>query len=235
MTTLSVVIPCYNAGAYLSEALVSALEQVPSPDEVLVVDDGSTDGSLGVAERFGDRVRCVRQEQQGAAVARNHGLSLARGDVIAFLDADDLWPAGSLAARLAVLDTHPDVDIAAGLVKQFISPELPDDVRRTLVCSDEVSRGRLVGSMLIRRRAFDRIGGFDPSFKMAEAVDWVARADLAGLTSRIIDEVVLLRRVHTTNTTTRLKADNRDYVRMLKASIDRRRAAERGEAVSEQG
>lgn len=235
MTTLSVVMPCYNGAAYLAEALVSALQQAPAPDEILVVDDGSTDGSAGIAEGFIAGVRCVRQEHQGVAVARNHGLSLARGDFIAFLDADDLWPAGSLAARRAVLDTHPEVDIAAGLVRQFISPELPDEIRRTLTCPDETSRGRLVGSMLIRRHVFERIGDFNPSFQIGEAIDWVARADLAGLTSQTLDEVVLLRRIHTSNTTTRLRNEKGDYLRVLKASLDRRRAAERGEAVPESG
>lgn len=229
---VSVIVPCYNAARYLAESLTSALEQVPAPGQIIVVDDGSTDDSASIADRFGSLVRCVRQEQQGAAVARNHGVAQSTGDVIAFLDADDLWPTGSLAVRLALLQEHPDLDMASGLVKQFLSPELPDEVRRTLVCPEETSRGRLAGSMLVRRRAFDHVGGFDPAFKVGEAIDWVARADHAGLTNEVAEQVVLLRRIHSTNTTSRLKAEKSEYLRVLKASLDRRRAAERGGATT---
>ena len=126
---ISVLVPCYNAARYLAEALASVLEQQPSPDEVIVIDDGSTDGSTTIAESFGPPVRCVRQEQTGAAAARNHGVSLASGELVAFLDADDIWPHGSLATRLALLDGDRELDMASGLVKQFISPELPDEIR----------------------------------------------------------------------------------------------------------
>ena len=232
---VSVVVPCYNAARYLAEALTSVLGQRPSPEEVIVIDDGSTDDSVAIAERFGPSVRCVRQEQSGAAVARNHGVSLASGELMAFLDADDLWPEDSLASRLALLDGDHTLDMASGLVKQFISPELPDEIRRTLVCPETTSRGRVAGSMLIRRHAFDKVGEFNPAFRIGEAVDWVARADAAGLRNGVADKVVLLRRVHTTNTTTRLRDAKSDYLRVLKASIDRRRAAESGESKTGNG
>ena len=238
MTTsprVSVIVPCYNAARYLAEALNSVLGQQPSPDEVIVIDDGSTDGSTAIAERFGPPVRCVHQEQAGAATARNHGVSLASGELIAFLDADDVWPLGSLATRLALLDGDRGLDMASGLVKQFISPELPDEIRRTLVCPDTTSRARVAGSMLIRRHAFDKVGEFNPTFRIGEAVDWVARADAAGLANAVANEIVLLRRVHTTNTTTRLRDAKSDYLRVLKASIDRRRAAESGESTTGSG
>ena len=232
---VSVIVPCYNAERYLAEALTSVLEQRPSPEEIIVIDDGSTDGSAAIAERFAPRVRCVRQEQAGAATARNHGVSLASGELLAFLDADDLWPEGSLASRLTLLDGDRTLDMASGLVKQFISPELPDEIRRTLVCPEATSRGRVAGSMLIRRHAFDKVGEFNPAFRIGEAVDWVARADGAGLVNAVAGEVVLLRRVHTTNTTTRLRDAKSDYLRVLKASIDRRRAAESGESKTGRG
>lgn len=224
---VSVVIPCYNAAPYLAEALRSVLSQVPTPHEVIVVDDGSTDGSGDIARGFGDPVRVVRQEQQGASAARNHGVLLSSGDVLAFLDADDVWPPGSLAVRLAPLEHQPELESVSGLVSQFISPELPEEARRKLVSPEGTSRGRVAGSMLIRRPAFDRVGWFDPSFRIGEAIDWVARADMAGVTNRVVETVVLHRRLHTTNTTSRLKDERAEYLRVLKASLDRRRAAVR--------
>jgi glycosyltransferase involved in cell wall biosynthesis len=232
---VSVIVPCYNAAPYVAEALSSALGQDRVPDEVIVIDDGSPDGSAAIAASFGPRVRCVRQEQRGISEARNNGLAHATGDVIAFLDADDLWPARSLSARLALLAGRPSLDCASGLTRQFISPELPDEIRRSLTCPEDTSRARVAGAMLVRRRVFDRVGVFNPAFRIGETLDWVARADAAGVTNEIVDEVVLLRRVHGSNTTARLKNEKAEYLRVLKASLDRRRSAAPGQAAPTEG
>jgi glycosyltransferase involved in cell wall biosynthesis len=96
--TVSVVVPCFNGEAYLAAALGSALEQTHAPLEILVIDDGSTDGSARLARSFGSSVRVICQENQGESVARNRGFELAEGDWVAFLDADDLWHPEKLAA-----------------------------------------------------------------------------------------------------------------------------------------
>jgi glycosyltransferase involved in cell wall biosynthesis len=97
---VSVVIPCYNSEAYLRETIDSAVNQTHPPREVIVVDDGSTDGSASVAEAYGDPVRVIRQENQRQAAARNRGIEEARGDFVAFLDADDLWHPEKLERQL---------------------------------------------------------------------------------------------------------------------------------------
>jgi len=104
---ISVVIPAHNAAAYLSESLDSVLAQTLPAAEILVVDDGSTDGTADVASRFGRAVRVVRQPQSGVSVARNIGLDRAAGDLIAFLDADDRWEPGKLATQVAAIDEQP--------------------------------------------------------------------------------------------------------------------------------
>src|SRR6266498_887244 len=111
---ISVLLPCYNAAPYLAEALDSVLVQDVPVREIIVVDDGSSDDSAAVAERFGPPVRCDRQPHQGISATRNRALSLARGEVIAFLDADDLWPPGSLASRLETLVADGSVDCVGG-------------------------------------------------------------------------------------------------------------------------
>jgi glycosyltransferase involved in cell wall biosynthesis len=98
----SVVIPCYNAAPFLRETLDSVLAQTCAPLEVLVVDDGSTDESAAIAESYGPPVRVIRQANQGESVARNRGIDEARGDWIAFLDADDVWKPEKLEKQLAV-------------------------------------------------------------------------------------------------------------------------------------
>jgi glycosyltransferase involved in cell wall biosynthesis len=222
---ISVVVPCYNAARYVADALASISDQPTLPAEVIVIDDGSTDDSHAVVERFAPLVWCIRQDNRGISDARNRGISLASGDAIAFLDADDVWTPGSLSARANILSADPSVECVAGMVEQFISPELPDELRRTLVCAPGASAARVAGTMLVRRHVFDRVGLFDASFQVGETLDWVARADAAGVVTRTIDTVVLRRRVHDANTTARNARIKSDYLRVLKASLDRRRAS----------
>lgn len=109
MSSVSVVIPCYNAEAFIGETIESVLRQTRAVDEVIVVDDGSRDSSAEIAESFGDPVRVVRQENRGECGARNRGVKEARGEIIAFLDADDLWHPEKIERQLAYFDEHPGV------------------------------------------------------------------------------------------------------------------------------
>jgi glycosyltransferase involved in cell wall biosynthesis len=101
---ISVVIPCYNAAGFLPETLASVLRQTYPPYEVLVVDDGSSDDSASAGASFGPPVRVIRQANQGESVARNRGIDEARGDWVAFLDADDQWDPAKLQRQVACLD-----------------------------------------------------------------------------------------------------------------------------------
>jgi len=123
---VSVVIPVYNCERYVAEAVRSVLAQRLDHVELIVVDDGSTDGSLDVLDPLRDRVRVIRQDNNGVASARNRGLAAARGEYVAFLDADDWWASSRLAAQFAAIAAFPD----AGLiltdfgVRGPIGPEL---------------------------------------------------------------------------------------------------------------
>jgi glycosyltransferase involved in cell wall biosynthesis len=103
--------PCYNGARYLGEALKSALEQSYPPEEILVVDDGSTDGSREIARAFGPSVTCLEQAHQGPSMARNLGIARARGDFVAFLDADDLWVPGKLAQHARLIEQRPQLGL----------------------------------------------------------------------------------------------------------------------------
>jgi glycosyltransferase involved in cell wall biosynthesis len=219
----SVIIPCYNAEAYLQSALESIFAQRRVPAEVILVDDGSTDGSAAIATRFGSSIRYHFQPHAGEGSARNHGLRLATGDYIAFLDADDLWPDTAFAALLRALEANCAFDLVYGFVEQFISPELDEAARAGLHCPAGAEAARLCGSTLFRRRAFDQVGGFDVSFKLGTAVDWIARFEERGLVAGQVGEVVLRRRLHKTNVGIVEKGNRSDYLRILRASLDRRR------------
>jgi glycosyltransferase involved in cell wall biosynthesis len=119
---------------------------------VIVIDDGSTDNSAAIAEAVGPPVHCHRQENQGIAPTRNQGLRLAAGDVIAFLDADDLWPADSLSLRLRKLADAPGLDGVFGRVEVFASPELSEEDKLALHVPQISQAGRLAGASLFKRQ-----------------------------------------------------------------------------------
>ena len=225
MTTLSVLIPCYNAARYLTEALESALAQGVTLHEIIVVDDGSTDETERAVDAFGERVRYHRQAHAGIAAARNTALELSSGELIAFLDADDVWPHGSLAARLAALEADDSLGYAYGEVEQFVSPELPAEWARRHGAADlTASPARMAGAMLVRRRAFTRVGNFSESLRIGETVDWVSRADSLGVGNRCLSRVVLRRRLHTTNSGLTQGGSRSDYLAVARAALARRRS-----------
>ncbi len=154
---------------------------------------------------------------------------MARGAVLAFLDADDLWTPQSLARRLSTLSADPELDMAAGHVQQFHSPELDENFTRTIRCSAEPVPGYVMGALLIRKDAFLRVGWFDEGVPAAQGVDWFVRAMEAGLCLRLLPEVVLCRRLHRTNHS-HLQIQLKLYPHILKASLDRRRTANQGRA-----
>src|SRR5512141_170042 len=114
---VSVIIPSYNRANYLPLAIDSILAQTDPATEIIIVDDGSTDNTPDVVKSFGDKVRFYEQHHAGVSAARNYGLSLARGNVIAWLDADDLWEPEFLASTVPLLENDPTLDgVYTGIV-----------------------------------------------------------------------------------------------------------------------
>jgi len=223
---VSVIIPVFNGELYLAEALESVLAQTHRPFEIIVVDDGSTDGTAAVAQRFGAAVRYDPRPNGGAAAARNRGIELAAGDFLAFLDADDVWVDDKLANQMQAFADDPALEIVFGEVQQFLSPELPEDTRRQIKIPVERSAGKHVGAMLIRAEAFRKVGPFRSDWKVGEFIDWYARAEEHGLETRTLPSVVMRRRLHKASQGTYQRQHRADYVRVLKAALDRRRRSE---------
>jgi glycosyltransferase involved in cell wall biosynthesis len=228
-SSVSVIIPVYNCWRYLSEAIVSALGQTFPPAEVIVVDDDSTDGSAEACCGFPSLVRCVWQPHGGIGMARNLGVTLAGAEYVAFLDADDIWTLRKLELQLAALAADPAVDMVFGHVEQFITPDLDAAARARLRTPLGGGPAYVAGTLLIRRGSLDHAGPFGTHWRLGEFVDWYLRASEEGLQSLMLPEVLLRRRIHTGNTGLRVRGERSDYVRILKASLDRRRA--RGEGV----
>ncbi len=196
---VSVVIPARDAELYLAEAIESILGQTLPPAQVIVVDDGSRDGTAEIAEGFGPAVTVLRRKRNGVGAALNSGLSVAKGEEIAFLDADDIWTPRKIERQRATLDAEPEIDMVFGRVEQFISPDLSPKEKAELRPPVGSLPGKVKGTMLIRRPALERVGAFDTSWKLADFVDWYTRARGVGLRERMLGEVLLRRRLHKTN------------------------------------
>jgi glycosyltransferase involved in cell wall biosynthesis len=218
---VSVIVPVFDREAVLGIAIESILQQSCEVAEVVVVDDGSSDGSAGVAEAFGGRVRCVRQKHAGVAAARNLGLSVARGDLIAFLDSDDVWPAGSLDIRVEALDANRSADVAYGRTR--IRMTATDNRRFANFDENKPLHHPVLGSMLCRRAVFDAVGLFDETFEHSEDVDWLSRAKAKGVSLVQVDATVLEYRIHGGNMTLDVDRNQAYLLRALKKSLDARR------------
>ena len=147
--TVSAVIPAYNAGKYVGRAIESVLAQTRKADEIIVVDDGSTDDTAEVVERFGDAVRFIRQENAGASFARNTGIEAATSDWIAFLDADDEWLPNKLKLQTEHLERNPNLVWTTG---NYIRCYCSRDRRH-----DDMSAERLASAKAVmgRKEYFD--------------------------------------------------------------------------------
>lgn len=223
---VSVVIPAYDAEAFIAETLDSVLAQTWTPFEVVVVDDGSTDGTIAVAESFGDRVRVVACPHRGHAATRNAGIEAARGEFIAFIDADDLMPPDALAIRMRHMLADPALDMVAGRLMCFLTPNMSEEDRRRFMVPPEPQQGHLPGAAIIRVSAFVTHGLIDESVPVLCELEWTVRAQDAGARIRQIDDVVVHRRIHGRNLTLRRKQElDADRLRILRASLARRRRA----------
>ena len=219
---VSAIVAVRDAEAYLAEAIESILAQTLATAEVIVVDDGSRDGTAAIAEGFGAPVECLQRPARGLPAALNAGLDRASGELVGFLDGDDVWTPRKLELQVAALGSDPAVDLVFGAVEQFHSPELSEAERRRIGNPPGLRRGRLRGAMLARMSAFERVGGFDERWSVGETVDWQARAAELGLRAEVMPEVVLRRRLHGSHMTGARGAHG-DYARIVAEARARRR------------
>ncbi len=221
---VSVVMPVYNRERYLAQAVESVLSQSYRTVELILVDDGSTDRSAEVARGFGSALRYETQANAGPNAARNRGIELSRGGLLAFLDDDDYWPVDKLRIQVEALEQDPSLEAVFGHVRQFVSPDLDAEAAARLRYRPETLPGVVPGTMLIRREAFDRVGPFDPQWQVGDFLTWYTRARDVGIRERMLPELVLHRRLHDDNLGIRQRGQTVQYVRALKLALDRRRA-----------
>ena len=217
---ISVIIPAYNAEAFISEAIQSILQQSYEPLEIIVVDDGSTDETAQIATKF-HNIRYFYQENSGPATARNTGLKIAKGEIITFLDADDLWSQNKLQLQQAYLAENLSVEVVIGHT-QFMQLTLVNHQHKFA----EIAEPRIflnLGSALFRKSVFDKVGLFDRNLRYSEDVDWFNLARESSISILTHQEVVLFYRQHQHNMTRNKVANDLNVLKVLKKSLDRRR------------
>lgn len=222
--SVSVIVPVWNMARFLPDAIRS----IPKVHEIIIVAAESEDGTFRVAKELARQrpeIRVMAGSKQGPGCARNIGLREASGDVIAFNDADDIWPKGKLALQLARLDAEPAVDVVAGLVTYF------DVLDRESLAPAASSRIETVffhqlGATIFRRSVFDRIGMFDESFFYAEDRDLLLRILENGLPFVILNTPTIYYRRHPHSMMTRDDPRKKsDDIRAFALSISRRRSS----------
>ena len=214
---VSVVIPVFNGAAFLSGAIKNIAQQGYQPLEIIIVDDGSTDRTSEIAADFKDQVKYVYQSNQGPAAARNKGLEIARGSIIAFLDADDQWQKKSLTVMFEGINQSPETEIVMGKVRLW---RLKEDK------SEEFSEPGVAlcnGCALFRKKVFNKVGLFDPALRYGEDLDWFMRARECKVSIMMLDQVFLLYRRHQSNMTRDADPITLNVTKVLKKSLDRRR------------
>lgn len=213
---VSVVIPFFNDESYIARAIYSVLNQTYPVWEVICVDDGSTDQSLSIAKAIdSSRLTILSQFNSGAAAARNRGVKATTGNLLCFLDADDLWSATKLERQIERMN---HTQITFGHIQEFF------DSTVQIQGSPRVIPGYSPITMMITKEDYLRVGEFNEGLAVAEFVDWLSRAKHLNFSMTMDEEVYAFRRIHAGNVGRLKKPNANHYAVSLKAALDRKRS-----------
>jgi len=222
MPLVSVVMIVRNGEKFIASAINSVIEQVYRPIEVVVVDGQSTDRTAEIAQSY-PGVRYVRQMNDGVAEAYNIGIDTAQGEFIAFLSYDDLWVRDKLTKQMDYLLQHSEVQYTISNVRFFLSEgsAMPKGFQPHLLEGEHI--GYIMETLLARKSVFGQVGRFDSELNIANDTDWYARAKDLCIPMAVIPEVLLLKRVHDSNTTANVDGVQRDILRVIRRSLIRKK------------
>ncbi|MEA5550657.1 glycosyltransferase family A protein [Anabaena cylindrica UHCC 0172] len=218
---VTVIIPVYNYANYIAATLDSVFAQTYRPIEVIVVDDGSTDNSAEIMLGYPE-VQYLYQSNQGVSVARNMAIAAAKGEFIAFLDADDLWKPDKLSLQIAYMLENPHIGITGTRAINFLEsdtqlpPWLKDDPNW------EEDRVIIPSTMVVHKSVFSQVGNFSPDYRVSEDTEWQWRAKDAKIPMFKINEILTLRRFHGSNLSWEMAATHKPrMLKIIKDSIAR--------------
>lgn len=220
---VSVIIAVKNGERYLRTAIESVRATGYERREIIVVDGKSIDNTPSIVRSF-EEVRLIEQEGQGLCDAWNLGIAAAEGDLLAFLDSDDLWSKDKLNLQVTYMNEHPEIEYSIGRVEFFLEPgfSVPSGFRKELLGKDHI--GRIPGTLLARRKLFDTVGMFNTEFVLAGDVDWFTRAKDREAPLAILDDILLYKRVHDRNlNNSDIRLNTAELLEIFKRSVSRQR------------
>jgi glycosyltransferase involved in cell wall biosynthesis len=223
---VSVVIPAYNAERFLAETLRSVLAQDYDPVEIVVVDDGSTDATAQIARAHG--VRCLRQRNGGQAAARNAGVAAAHGELVAFLDADDICEPSRLRRQVAQLLARPELGFVLASMQRRLDPGAPPPPGTPPHWFEGPQPGTIASASLVRRSVLERVGSFQDRYRHVSDSEWHSRAADAGVQWEVMPDVLVRYRIHGANMSYDHQALKAELFDVLRSSLARKRSPAAG-------
>jgi len=225
--TITCIVPAFNCERFIGAAIESVLSQSRPPDQIIVVDDGSTDRTAQIAGEFAKHVVLIQQPNRGPGSARNTGIGLATGSLIAFQDADDLWEKQKLDVQIDVLEQNPRAALCICLVENFWEDELKQE--SDAVQGSRYSKpmpGYVFQAMLARRTVFQSVGLIDESLAIAEDAEWFDRVRANGCEIAVADHTLVRRRNHLGNmsrTITQSETSRDSMLEVVRRNLARKR------------
>lgn len=222
---VSVIIPVYNAEKYIKDAIISILEQTYKAFEIIIVDDFSSDNSVKIISDFKDVHLIQSSKNRGAGYSRNCGINSSKGEIIAFLDADDHWVPEMLEFQIDSLLKNKDIDGVYGMFENYFEPgePLPAGIEKEKFLKPGVGKIKNLGTMVLYKNIFAKVGMFSETIKSGEDIDWFVRADDYGVKFLYSPRLLMYRRLHGENLTFTTYHSNQRLLEILSRSIQRKR------------
>jgi glycosyltransferase involved in cell wall biosynthesis len=222
MQKFDVIIPVFNGARFISEAMESVLVQGDAVNLIWLINDGSTDSTTEILNESREKypkVQVIHQTNQGVCKALNLGISKAKTEWIAFLDADDVWESDKIDAQLAAMESNPKAELVFGQMEEF--EDFPEGHIAGFEARIDAYAGFSRSTMLCKRSLFDDFGGFDETLKVGEFIDWFQKVRESGKESHLIQKVLAKRRIHGENMTA--KVNRQDYLTLIRRQLMKNR------------
>jgi glycosyltransferase involved in cell wall biosynthesis len=219
---IEVVIPVYNGEKFIKQAIESVLTQTHPVKKIWVVNDGSTDGTGPILDKLqfdNPIIQVLHSQNQGVSAAINSVLPMIGVEWISFLDADDLWMPDRIQTQVEYLQNNPDISCIFGQIEEF--EDLSDDFRGRFKAREGAMEGIHRSTLLCKLVLFKEFGGFDPSLKVGEFIDWFQNVRGAGKKFHVIPKVLAKRRIHGENMTA--KVDRNEFLQLIRRQLAQKR------------
>lgn len=217
---VSIIMPAYNAGKYILEALDSAFNQSYSKIEIIVVNDGSTDNTSEILDKIKNKLTLIDSAHLGAAHARNLGIEKANGELIAFLDADDTIEVDKIRLQVAEFTSDSTLDLCYTMFHNFICPTASEELKKSRSQDEGSIKGCVCGTTMVKKSSFEKVGYFDTQLKVGEFIKWYSKAMDLGFKIKLIEKDLYYRRSHDNNSSLINRSSFSELTKLLKSRID---------------